>query len=892
MNFDIDELSQSESGRNQIMNVLDRMNDQQYLKNQELIYWSYYHNLKDSSKYDYLRKVGDFEFPALVRNISHQRSFINLLTSSQARRPWVFTIRTSDIKSREEKYEKRLRNTLRLIFSATQKKISMVNQQINQYNQYLQSLNNIANSEPQTPEDAEKQAEIKQQLPIIQGEVMTATEILNKEIMLSRADLNKIEKYNKYEYKDIKDEMAEFIFSHLKKTLGLHKIGIKNFISQAVTGREYFFVDYIIGEKYPRIKRQSTLSISYPNIETVEWVEDGPWVRIDEYWSYNEVMKNYGHLMTEEQRKALLTINVNGSSNGGHFVTTDGSNAIFVPSIENNVISSSGNGIKVTRYYWKAEREIKCITKPNKKSPGKFFRHFVTGKKILMSTDYSYNNQMKKWVSKVNPNDTFDPKDVEVVNEANGDKLEVRYIDDRYDGVMIANRYQYSWRSPIQLRSEDNYRDVKLPVVGPTHNGLADYPYSLIGATIPFADTIELLYYHRELLLALQNVAGLVIDFSQKPSSFSKSEWYYQMKLGRYIIETIRDGNKVSSFNQFQRVDGGLGPSIQYIDNMINNTYNFMGETIGIPRQRKGEVLPSDQVGTFEKSVEQSNLITEIVFDDHDTVCARAYAMLVNLHARYCLEKDTNITIDGNDIRMIKIQAKAFDATDLEVFVEDDGKAEKKLAEMKAFMKQQLDGGKNISLGQFLQVYLSDSVKQVEKFILQFADEADQLQQQILESQGQSEERKIQAQAEAQMAVQTKLKELEAQIKMSEQQYNAQLEQAKMEYEKAFNDQKLAIEAKKVENASSDASMKNNLKLMELLNEQQVETSYLAESKEARMIQNKLEALELKMNALINGVSLELQKKSKELDHKRDLKKIDADIQKAKKQSKEHVSDR
>jgi len=358
------------------------------------------------------------------------------------------------------------------------------------------------------------------------------------------------------------------------------------------------------------------------------------------------------------------------------------------------------------------------------------------------------------------------------------------------------------------------------------------------------------------------------------------------------VIETIRDGKNISSFNQFTAVgNSNVGQAINYIDNMIQNTYNFMGETMGIPPQRKGQVTSADQVGTFEKSIEQSLLITEILHEDHDEVQAKAYSILMNLYSHYCMGKDTNLTIGDNDIRMIKVEGKVFEDTDFDVMVEDDGKAETKMKEIKNIMKQGYDS-RQIGLSQFMQVYLSDSVKEVEKLVLYFAEEGERVAQQAQAADEEGKSRLAKEQEELKFQYESKLKEMEANLKEKEQQYNAQLESAKLQVQKEINDSNNQVELNKLSVQAEDNKMTQNLKLMELLDEQSIETQLLQENKEARTISNKLDALKLKMESIINGVSLDLQRKGKVMEHKEKMRKIDVDIDKAHKITKEKVSDR
>lgn len=892
MDFNIDKLSMSKNGRETIMKTLANMSDQSNLKTEELIYWAYYHNLRDDNQFDYLRKVGNMEFPALIRRIPHHRSFLNYLVSKQAKRDFPFMIYTSDVKSQEKKYIDKMKKSVELWQDATKRKMLLAQQQISLIDQQFQQIQDLLSREPESEEMAQMQNELRMQLPSIQVEMEMAKDILTKEMLLSTDELKKIDKFFKFDYKDHKDMIAELMLLKLKATMSLQKKSIRNFISHTVTGRQFYFVDYNVFSKKAVFRPLNGLKVTYPSVETIEWVQDAPWVKIEENWTYNDIIKEYGEILTPEQLESLRKLSPPSSSQGA-FIPLQGTKAVAVDHSTKLKMHENDNGvgIKVVRYYWKAERMLKAVQSPNPKRPGKYFTHFIENEKpVINSNDYFYKAAEKKYVHRKNKDEEFLAKDVEVINPSKGDRLEKRYVQDRYDGVCINDNIWLSWRSPVQLRSEDDFSCVPLPVVGKTYNGMTDYPYSLIGQTIPFVDTIEILYYHRELLLALTNIEGVVIDYSQKPTAMTDEEWYYQMKLGRYIIQTVKNGKQVSSFNQFQRVGGAAHSIIQYIDNMIMSTYNFMGEVMGITRQSKGEVRPDDQVGTFEMSIDQSNLVTQIIFEDHDEVAAKAYTILANLYASYCLIDNDYITLGGRDISMYKIEKDFFKNIDLECSVEDTARAARQLQELKTIMKQRSDVGQ-IPLQHFITMYMTDSVRDLERSVQYFAEEAEKAAAQSMQAQEQAkaegQARMIQLKGE----MDAKLEQMKAEIAGREQQLNASLEEMKLQQKDSIEKAKLALEKEKIDLQRETSTADTQLQLMSLLNEQAVETSLIRENRDARLVDQKINALRLKMEALINGITLELNKNKQKSDHTEAMKKLSIDEKKAKKTPVEHVND-
>jgi len=74
-------------------------------KRKDIECWNMYNEIYNERDFDYLRRVGQYEFPAKMRWIGKQRKGINLLASQQSRRPFPFSIVATDKESRKRKYE-------------------------------------------------------------------------------------------------------------------------------------------------------------------------------------------------------------------------------------------------------------------------------------------------------------------------------------------------------------------------------------------------------------------------------------------------------------------------------------------------------------------------------------------------------------------------------------------------------------------------------------------------------------------------------------------------------------------------------------------------------------------------------------------------------------------
>jgi hypothetical protein len=151
------------------------------------------------------------------------------------------------------------------------------------------------------------------------------------------------------------------------------------------------------------------------------------------------------------------------------------------------------------------------------------------------------------------------------------------------------------------------------------------------------------------------------------------------------------------------------------------------------------------------------------------------------------------------------------------------------------------------------------------------------MQQEAQEAQAQAMQQVEQMKAE--LALQ--LKGIETQLKEKDMQLKAGIEESKIAIEK----EKLALDSKRAEDDKQ-------LKLLEIVNQDKIETAVVQENREARKSDQQLKAIQTKLDLMFKMLQLQLQNKDSNLRHDEVLKKIKVDDKKAsQKMVKEHVRD-
>jgi len=864
--------------------------------------WKYYHNMIDDSEYEYLTKVGDNYLPAKIRHTPLQRHFIDSLTSKESRRPISYSTVLCDKTSLQQKMEKKITDYLGLAFervnktySDNKRKLTMMDRQFSRYKDQVSQNIEMMKSEAEAqgveliknPEFQQRMIQIEDMIDELNYQLEQEKYKVNNELLIPEEELKGLEQFYLYTPQDVREDIAQKITNNLKIKLNLHKKKTKNFVTQCVTGKQYYYVDYEDGMNMPIFEPVSNFDVYYPMIEGVDWIQEGPWVALTRRRSYNHVIAEYGGEIekkySKEKLKTLMTADFNAlTQETATFVSTPTSGALLYDTGNYTGTVNSVDSIVEWKIWWKVPKMVYIKETPNPHKKGTYFKHFIT--KRMINTD-EYFLRGDYYLNKDDNNNRYLASDVEPYSEKKGERTQVKYMTEIYQGVIIGDMKLSFRKKDNAYGSVDNYNEKLLPIIGKSYSSITDQPYSLIYNTKGLMELYDIVNYHKELMLALAGAKGNVIDISQKPPLMTDEEWEYQIKMGKLYIETV-DANgrpKNISFNQWQSFDNTLSPAIQYLDNILMGIKELMGEIIGVSRQTLGQVVPSDQVTTFNQSINQSALITEILYYEHDEVFRRAYSLCSNLALRYCFKPKElyDIVYEDNAREIFSMPSDYFKDADIDIILVNGSKDEQNMEEFKSIATQLYakNGG---AVQDLLKIFNTETLKDLEKKIEYFDNKAKQLAAENAQS-------SLQQQLEIEKQKISFAKEYENQWKQMEFQIGQgklQLDAARLEFDK----QKFALESQILQQKTEQDK---NLKLLELLNEDKSETSLLAENTQARQMDQKIRMLEIEMNALSNAMSLEFGEKSDMRKHFQTLKKIESDKEiRQKKMNKEHVSDK
>jgi hypothetical protein len=864
--------------------------DSEYGRQVDQKCWKYYNNQLPSDRFDYFLKIGNYDLPAQPRHIPLQRHLIDVLVSQQTKRPFISTVMCTDSRSVKERQTLMVKSVISDLMAMVEQNIFKNEAQVQQLQEQLAMIEQQLQVQPQSQEEAMQIQKLKQaypqiraQLSFVQGQIARSSDDLQEK-------LQELERYYTYDWQDWKEAAAQKRLVHLYKK---HKIKSKSktaFLHKAVTGKQFYYVNLKPGQRTPDYEVIDSSMVTFPVIDGVQRVQNGPWVKLTSYNSYQAIVEQYGDEIEskygEEALKGLATAFYASTSAQKQWSSTPAGDVFlgnYSPYAGTNEVAQ---GIIVEEIWVRVPRKIKTKYSPNPYKQDEVFRHFLTSGKVMIDeTEWRYDSKKSAYIKKDNPAIIKPKTEVETYNSSKGQKIKTFFLSDIYQGVVIDGKYIVcEGLMPYALRHPDDWNDIKLPIFGRTFSSVSEKPYSLIWTTKDIQELYDIIHTQKELMIALAGTKTIFYDKGQKPGDLKQDEFFYQMKKGIAYVETITpEGQRVqSTFNQWAMVDLSLSPAIQYLDLMSKSLEETMGNIIGVPRPAQGQVVNSDQVGTYMESINRAMLITEVLYFDHDEIEAEALTQLLNLDLNFCMDNGDVFEVLGKDFgrEIVTILPKMFEGTYTEIIVGDHSEEKKKIARLEELASLGFKTG-NIPFENLLDIFQSDSVVELAKKVQYFTKQA----------------RKLAAQArDAEHRNEMELEQAKVQFANEFEGYwNEQankIEQAKLilEEKKAQIDADLAYRAQKLNETLG--LLDRNMKAMELANEQDSENRAADINERNNNVNAQLQTLKLQVETMLSFLQLGIQEKGQLIKGVTDMKKIEVDKIKARKMTKEHVSDR
>ena len=534
-------------------------------------------------------------------------------------------------------------------------------------------------------------------------------------------------------------EQLVFIgLKHLIEKYRLQHVFKQGLYDLCITAKEFYNCSIKNGD--PFVRRVDPRSLTWDINSDTEDLQESSWVLEERYLSVNEVVDEYGDMITQEQVQAIEKMRYEGQDQLARY------NKPYQWYYKDN--DTTPLRIRVVVGVWKSLKTLKVKISENKYDPELPF-------KKVMSED---------WKPRKN------------------EKSDKKTFTDIRTATMIGHEIVINYRSlPNQIRRDSNYSEAPLPYVGVIKNNIDSLTLSIVDSL----KNIQLLYnivmYHIELSLARSGGKAVVYDTSQKPNGISLDDVFYHAKNSGVIpINTKQEGNQVGNFNQFQQIDFTLSQSVQQLINLKMMLENTAEHLTGISRAREG-FQKSDAVGVNERSVLQSSLITQPLISNHVRTMDMVMNQLGDLSKIAWSDGKKVVHFMGESGAEMMKMIGDFKNFDYSIFVKNSSKDRKDKEKIEALGQQILGGSGAEGFLQMIKVSNAYNAKDAETILEQGLDKIQESQAQQQQQMAEAQQQQAQAtQQAAQMEAQGKQEDNQAKIQVAQINADALIKVAQM----------------------------------------------------------------------------------------------------------------
>lgn len=606
------------------------------------------------------------------------------------------------------------------------------------------------------------------------------------------AELQKLQKFAKYEAQDIRERRATHYLQYLWREQDLRIKFNRGFEDALVAGVEIYNVDIVGGE--PVVRKCDPQSITLIRGGSSYMIEDSDIIIEDTYQPIKWVIDNYYDYLTPAEidkiergyigtgKSDFINYNVrqpvqnplriaataeDGQITGYSLIDLDSYNTQNISAYDDN-----GN-VRVVKVVWVSMRKVGEV---------KWYDEEGVLQKKLVDENYT-------------------------VDESLGEKVEWFWVNEWWEGTRIAEDIYVKYGPrPVQFRSMGNKSLSGSGYVGTIYNTNTSQSRSLMDRMKPYQYLYNVFMYRTELAFAKSKGKIATLDASRIPDDWTMDKWMYYAEIFGWVVEdSFREGNKGAAtgklagmMNQNTRVlDLEMGHYIQQHIMMLEYIKQELGEIAGVTQQRQGMIDNRETVGGVERSVVQSSHITEKWFMLHDNTKLRVLTTLLET-AKYAWRNRKNERIqyisDEMSSVITELDGEIFNDADYGIMISNSFNDAELIQAMKQLAQAGIQNDK-INFSGLMDIYLSDSMSSIRRKIEQYEEEAIQRAQQAEQARNEAtvESQRIIAennQAEREQRFQEKILDSETKITVANinaigrQHDNANEESAKITLEK------------------------------------------------------------------------------------------------------------
>lgn len=527
-----------------------------------------------------------------------------------------------------------------------------------------------------------------------------------------KEELANFQKFANFEYQDLRERTATHILKYLWHHQRLEHKFAMGFKDALISAEEIYQVDIIAGE--PVFIKHNVLNVHTVRSGESNLIEDSDIILIESYMSPGKVIDEYHEYLKPAEVSVIESgFNTGGGPESSIDIGRKPDLAIKVDEsmdlamLRGNLdygygVDTEGN-IKVCKVYWASLRKMLKV-----KSYDEF------GDPYFHLEDETYK-----------------------IDKTRGEESKELWIKEWWEGHKIgggfgANEeraiYVKMQPRPVQFRSMENPSKCHPGIVGTIYNTNNNQGVSLMDRMKPYQYLYNSLAYNTELAVSKNYGKIMRLNLAEVPENWQVDQWLsFAQGMNIAVYDSFKEGNKgaaqgklAGSMNQNSPViDMEMGNTIQLYMNMMAFIKQQMGEIAGVSDQRQGQIENREAVGNVERSVQQSNAITEYWFMEHEYVKLRCLEVLLET-AKYAWKDKANkkiqfITDDGS-IQILNIDGAQFNECEYGLQITTHNSVHELIASMKSLAQAGLQNGM-IKYSQLMDIYSTDSIASIRRKI-------------------------------------------------------------------------------------------------------------------------------------------------------------------------------
>ena len=621
--------------------------------------------------------------------------------------------------------------------------------------------------------------------------------------------LPEIEQFFKKDYRSMVEQWAEHQHKVDVERFRIDELEERGFRDMLITDREFWHFKMM--EDDYEVELWNPVLTFYHKSPDIRYTSQGNWVGKTDMFTVSDVIDKFGHVLTEEQHRALESVypirsagyNIGGLQNDGSFYdgtrshdwnvnmpslgyrqytsfmagnVLDGSDIITQIIAEGEDYYDQGTAylLRVTTCYWKSQRKVGHLTKITEEGE-------VTNE--IVTEDYQITDKP-----------IYDTRLFKNKNKDNllyGEHIDWIWINEVWGGVKIGPNIPSFWGmnnpggfSPIyigidrnhisplkfQFKGESTLYGCKLPVEGSVFSDRNTKSTALIDLMKPYQIGFNIVNNQIADILVDELGTVIMLDQNSLPRHSLGEDWgkgnlakaYVAMKNFQMLpLDTsITNTENALNFQHFQKLDLAQTERLMSRIQLANHFKQQAYEVIGVNPQRMGQQLSQTTATGVEQAMQASYAQTETYFIQHcDYLMPRVHQMRTDLAQYYHSTKpSTRLTYITSADEKVNFEINGTDLLlrDLNISISTNANHRAVLEQLKQMALQNNTTGASIyDLGKVVQsesiaslnAALKDSEQKQQQQKQQEMQQQQQMQQEQLQKQQEIEQMKIDATA-------------------------------------------------------------------------------------------------------------------------------------------------